>query len=48
MTSELDDGPIIRQESFKIEPSDNPDSLMERIKEIEHRIYPETISFLNK
>jgi phosphoribosylglycinamide formyltransferase-1 len=48
VTSELDDGPIIRQESFKIEPSDNPDSLMERIKEIEHKIYPETISFLNK
>lgn len=48
VTSELDDGPIIRQESFKIEPSDDPDSLMGKIKEIEHRIYPETISFLKK
>lgn len=48
VTSELDDGPIIRQESFEIEPSDDPNSLMNKIKEIEHRIYPETISFLNK
>ena len=48
VSSELDDGPIIRQESFEIEPSDDPISLMNKIKEIEHRIYPETISFLNK
>ena len=48
VTSELDDGPIIRQESFKIEPSDNKNSLIDKIKEIEHRIYPETISFLSK
>ena len=48
VTSELDDGPIIRQEAFEIEPSDTKNSLINKVKEIENRIYPETISFLNK
>ena len=46
VTNELDSGPIIRQESIKIEPSDTQESLMERIKELENKIYPETISEL--
>ena len=46
VTNELDSGPIIRQESIKIEPSDTQESLMDRIKELENKIYPETISQL--
>ena len=48
VTSELDAGPIIRQESFKIEPSDSTESLIEKVKKLEHKIYPETISLLLK
>ena len=48
MTSELDSGPIIRQESFEIEPSDTEESLINKVKDLEHKIYPETISFLIK
>ena len=46
VTNELDSGPIIRQESINIEPSDTQESLMKRIKELENKIYPETISQL--
>ena len=42
----LDAGPIIRQESFEIELNDTVDSLTNKVKEIENRIYPETISKL--
>ena len=44
--NELDAGPIIRQESFKIELNDTVKSLTDRVKQIENRIYPETISKL--
>lgn len=48
VTSELDAGPIIRQESFYIEPSDTTESLIKKVKNLEHKIYPETISSLLK
>ncbi len=48
VTSELDAGPIIRQESFEIEPSDTTESLIKKVKNLEHKIYPETISSLLK
>ena len=46
VTSELDAGPIIRTRAFEIEPSDTTESLIEKVKKLEHKIYPETISFL--
>jgi len=46
VTSELDCGPIIRQEQIDIEPNDNENTLMKRIKKIENLIYPEEISKL--
>ena len=48
VTSELDAGPIIRQETFEIEPSDTTESLIKKVKKLEHKIYPETISLLLK
>ena len=48
VTSELDAGPIIRQETFEIEPSDTTVSLTKKVKKLEHKIYPETISLLLK
>ena len=40
----LDGGPIVLQESIDVLPDDTPDSLAERILEIEHRIYPLAIA----
>ena len=42
--NELEPGPIIRQESFPIEPNDNLESLINKVKEIENNIYPKTVS----
>ena len=44
VTNELDAGPIIRQESFSIEPNDNLESLISKVKEIENDIYLKTVS----
>ena len=44
--NKLDAGPIIKQEAFKVEPNDNEEGLIKKVKEIENRIYPKTISEL--
>jgi phosphoribosylglycinamide formyltransferase-1 len=42
-TPEVDNGPILAQEAVTIFEHDTADSLHERIKEVEHRIYPEVL-----
>ena len=42
-TAEVDDGPILAQEALAIRADDTVESLHERIKEIERRIYPEVL-----
>ena len=42
-TPEVDAGPIVLQEAVSIEPEDDEESLHERIKVIERRLYPEAI-----
>jgi phosphoribosylglycinamide formyltransferase-1 len=37
----VDSGPVIFQESVAIEPGDTPESLRERVHEVEHRLLPE-------
>lgn len=40
---EVDHGPIILQEAVPVLPGDTEEALHERIKEVEHRIYPEAV-----
>jgi phosphoribosylglycinamide formyltransferase 1 len=42
-TLEMDAGPILAQEAVPVLPDDTVDSLHERIKQVERRLYPDTI-----
>jgi phosphoribosylglycinamide formyltransferase-1 len=42
-TLEVDDGPILAQEPVRVAPGDTVETLHERIKQVERRLYPETI-----
>ena len=42
-TLELDDGPILAQEAVPVLDGDTVESLHERIKEVERRLYPQVI-----
>ncbi len=43
---EVDDGPILAQEAVPVLPDDTVETLHERIKEVERRIYPEVLRAL--
>ena len=43
-----DEGEIIHQEKIDVNENDTPESLMERVKEIEHKVYPKVIKNLEK
>lgn len=43
-TEKLDDGAVLAQEKVPIMPGDSVDSLHERIKEAEHRLYPKVLN----
>lgn len=42
-TLEVDEGPIVAQEAVPILPGDTVEALHERIKAVEHRLYPRAI-----
>ena len=43
-TLEVDDGPILAQEAVPVLDDDTEETLHERIKEVERRLYPEVIA----
>ena len=43
-TLEVDDGPILAQEAVPVLDDDTVETLHERIKEVERRLYPEVIA----
>jgi phosphoribosylglycinamide formyltransferase-1 len=45
-TLEVDDGPILAQEAVAVRPDDTEESLHERIKLVERRLYPQVIAQL--
>ncbi|MDH3761349.1 MAG: phosphoribosylglycinamide formyltransferase [Gammaproteobacteria bacterium] len=47
VTAKLDDGPIILQASYPIEPGDDAEELQQRGHRLEHRMYPQVLSWLS-
>jgi phosphoribosylglycinamide formyltransferase-1 len=48
-TERVDDGPILAQEAVPVLPGDTEETLHERIKQVERRLYPATIrSFMRE
>jgi len=43
---ELDAGPVIAQASVPVHPSDTPQTLAERVLEVEHGLYPDALKLL--
>jgi len=43
-TIEVDDGPILAQEAVPVRPDDTEESLHERVKAVEHRLYPQVLA----
>jgi phosphoribosylglycinamide formyltransferase-1 len=43
---ELDAGPVIAQASVPVHPSDTPQTLADRVLQVEHKLYPEALCLL--
>ena len=39
----IDTGPVVVQEAVRVEPADTPESLRERLHEVEHRLLPAAV-----
>ena len=48
VTPELDGGPVIMQAQVPVMPDDTEQSLAQRVLQVEHRLYPESIQYFSK
>ncbi len=48
VTAELDDGPVLLQGSYPIEPGDDADDLQRKGHRLEHRMYPTLLQWLGE
>ena len=48
VTAELDDGPVILQAAYPIEPGDEVSDLQQRGHALEHRMYPQVLQWLSE
>ena len=48
VTEAYDEGPILSQEEVPVRSGDTPESLQKRVLEVEHRLYPATISAFDR
>ena len=46
VTANTDQGPIVCQDVLRINDEDTPETLAQRVLEIEHRIYPQALKIL--
>src|SRR6476469_5036256 len=44
VTGELDGGPIVAQDTVRVDDDDTAETLAARILEVEHRVYPEAVA----
>ena len=44
--SEYDTGPVVLQESVRVEPDDTAETLQQRVLAVEHRIFPQALTLL--
>ncbi|MGB3541327.1 phosphoribosylglycinamide formyltransferase, partial [Rubrivirga sp.] len=44
--AEFDTGPVILQESVRVEADDTPKSLAARVLEVEHRLFPQALALV--
>lgn len=43
VTDDLDAGPIISQAKLTVNPNDTPETLQQRVLQLEHKLYPQTV-----
>ena len=48
VTAELDDGPVILQAAYPIEPGDEASDLQQRGHALEHKMYPQVLQWLSE
>ena len=44
----MDTGPVIAQESLEVYPEDDENSLSERVKKLDHALYPKVIDMISE
>jgi phosphoribosylglycinamide formyltransferase-1 len=46
VTEEIDGGPIVCQEVVPVDDDDTPETLAQRVLDVEHRLYPRALKLM--